>query len=148
MDPLIAHLQRGFDYDLWANLRWLDWIDTMPDSSKAREIMTHIARAQHIWLQRFDRTPVDFDPQTPLQESLQAHTELWRATVLDIPLDQILHWTRLDGSPRQGTLEDVARHVINHGTYHRGHLRGLADAAGFEAFEDTDFARYFDQFPI
>jgi uncharacterized damage-inducible protein DinB len=145
VSSLVPHLQRGFDYDLWANRRWLEWIDALPDPAHARTIMEHIGRAQHIWLSRFGRAEGDFLAEN-LSGTLARQCEIWKATVAELPLNDIYHWKRLDGLDKQGTLEDVARHVINHGTYHRGHLRGLADAAGFEGFEDTDFARYFDQF--
>ena len=145
MEVLIAHLQRGFDYDLWANRRWLEWIDALPDPAHARSIMEHMGRAQHIWLSRLGRVTGEFAPER-LEDAFAQQAEIWKTTLADIPLDQRFHWKRMDGAERDGVLEDIARHVINHGTYHRGHLRGLADAAGFDGFEDTDFARYFDQF--
>ena len=36
----------------------------------------------------------------------------------------------------------MAHHVLNHGTYHRGHLRGLAYAEGWDDFHDTDYSAW------
>jgi uncharacterized damage-inducible protein DinB len=41
------------------------------------------------------------------------------------------------------TIGEIAHHVINHGTYHRGHLRGLCDAAEFTEFPDTDLIKFY-----
>jgi uncharacterized damage-inducible protein DinB len=145
VDALTTHLIRGFDYDLWANERWLAVIDQLPDPDHARDIMKHVALAQHVWLSRLGRVDREFPADRPLEETLARQTELWKSTLAAVPLGLLFNWTRLrDGVARQGTLEDIARHVINHGTYHRGHLRGLADAAGFNDFEDTDFALFFE----
>ncbi len=38
-------------------------------------------------------------------------------------------------------VSEITEHVINHGTYHRGHLRGLAEAEGI-SFPDTDLIVY------
>lgn len=50
---------------------------------------------------------------------------------------------QLEKKHSEHMLSEVAHHVFNHGTYHRGHLRGLADAAGFEDFPETDLIRFY-----
>ncbi|MFX6823282.1 DinB family protein [Acinetobacter baumannii] len=50
-----------------------------------------------------------------------------------------LTFKRFNGEEVTSTVESIVLHVANHGTYHRGELRGLCRAAGWEDFPETDF---------
>lgn len=138
-------LREGFEYDLWANLMWLETLPRFQNATRAEEVMSHIHFAQELWLDRILDSVGDIEtyrhfPNTA--ESFAATTDKWMAWLVDADLEQVREFTRLDGSTFTFSLANVARHMINHGTYHRGHLRGLAQAEGWEEFEDTDFARW------
>lgn len=139
MNQISGHLMRGFDYDLWANLRWLSWTDQMPDPARARHILTHMCDCQQWWLSRVGRAEGELPDEVDLEFTLRRLNEDWKAAALAIPPDQIFKWEA------EGTFEDIARHVLHHGTFHRGHLRGLAEAGGFTQFDDTDFGDYFER---
>lgn len=69
--------------------------------------------------------------------------QVWRLFLDDADLDQEVAYVNMAGQHYVNTVEQIALHVINHGTYHRGHLRGLAESEGLDDFNDTDLILYF-----
>ncbi|MBL8060633.1 MAG: hypothetical protein JNK63_07975 [Chthonomonas sp.] len=129
------------DYDRWANQKWLAALDGMPDPAVAKQIFAHILVAQHKWL----AVVLSEEEVAPLEDDL----ELAIARLFDAWRDVILHGDpnafvshERDGQSYFYMLSEVAHHMFNHGTYHRGHLRGLADAEGFEDFPETDMIKF------
>lgn len=132
------------DYDLWANQIWLRTLETMPDPKKARKIFRHILNCQHGWL----AVVLGIEEVEPLSDDFPAEVDrlfaAWRDVITNGDPNAFASYQRGDTTHFQ-MVSEIAHHVFNHGTYHRGHLRGLADAAGFEGFEDTDFIKYVRQ---
>lgn len=134
---------QGFEYDLWANRQWIRAIGSFKDLTRAHTILEHILRAQSIWLERCGR-PVDLPGEnTDLSTVFAASSRSWIAFIEDANLDEVVHYNNLQGVPYQETVGKIALHVINHGTYHRGHLRGIAMSEGNEKFPETDMIAYF-----
>lgn len=131
-------LQEGFDYDLWANQRWLGAIPELPFGPRAKEILTHSLRAQNIWLERC----ISEEEVKPLSDNLSEEAvrlcEAWKELIRICDPGAFVSYTNSRGESFFNTIEHIARHVINHGTYHRGQLRGLAEAAGTDGFPETD----------
>jgi uncharacterized damage-inducible protein DinB len=123
-------LLTGFDYDLWANGRWAEALGRFRDPERARAIFEHIAAAQQRWLAR-----CGVESTAELADLYAA----WRDYILTVDLELAIEYRTLDGQPYTNRVHEIARHVINHGTYHRGHLRGLAEAEGLTDFPETDF---------
>lgn len=146
---LREHLAEGFDYDQWANRRWADALPLFSDDSRAREVMQHIYFAQRIWLLRSCEWLGTEAPDLPEEWSLENMERVgseYKKLLGSADLEQVHNWTRMrDGLARSNTLGQIVRHVINHGTYHRGHLRGLAEAEGISDFPDTDYIFYLDE---
>src|SRR6185503_7940306 len=119
-----------FKYDLWANKLWLDTLLKFPDPGRPDEVMTHILAAQWRWLDRCNRafdlgftsTAKTEAPSVTLAEQLN---EVWLGILDIVPPDRSVSYQNSDGDDVSVPFGDVARHVVNHGTYHRGHLRGL-----------------------
>lgn len=138
----------AFDYDVWANKRWLNRIGTMPDPQRATEVFEHILTAQRVWLERCGVA-------IELQKSDQATAAIldqiaggWRYFLERTDLNELITYQNYAGQTFRNTVSEIALHVINHGTYHRGHLRGLADQGKGAEFEDTDLILFFrDGFP-
>ena len=130
------------EYDLWANKRWLAALASMPDPAVAEQIFAHILVAQHKWL----GVVLSEEEAKPLTENYEAQMlrlfEAWRDVLQHGDPNAFVSRER-DGEVHFHMLSEVAHHVFNHGTYHRGHLRGLADAAGFEDFPETDLIRFY-----
>lgn len=132
-------LSEGFDYDLWSNRQWVAALGGFKSLLRAQQLLEHILNSQRVWLERC-RVEV-FPPaeNITLMELFAHYSGAWQMNVGDRPLDEPISYLNLAGESFVNTIEQIARHVINHGTYHRGQLRGLAEQDGFTGFPETDF---------
>ena len=135
-------LADGFRYDLWANLKWADALQRFQDRERAELVLRHVLNAQHVWLTR--SLSAEEVPNLPedLSEGFQVMKTAWIEVLRISDPEAFVSYTTFKGEPYFDTAEQIARHVVNHGTYHRGHLRGLAQAEGWEDFEETDLIRW------
>ncbi len=140
---LRASLQEGFDYDLWANRKWLEALPNLPFEAQARRTLDHIVGAQHIWLTRCLSEEEAGQRLSDLAQDLEAKHAGWTELLRTCDPGAFVSYTTLSGDSWFNTVEQIARHVVNHGTYHRGQLRGLAEAAEFMDFPETDLIRFF-----
>lgn len=135
-------LIEGFRYDAWANRAWLPVLLSFRDPERAEAIFRHILLAQRIWLVR----TLSEEEAPPMPESLgdaiEALHRAWLHLLDTCDPGAFVSYTTMAGEPYFNTVEQIARHVVNHGTYHRGELRGLAKAEGFDGFPETDLIRY------
>lgn len=136
-------LIEGFEYDLWANRKWLSVLPTFAEPDHAKEVFAHILRAQHIWLTRVVSEEEVAEPSEDLEEALESLHHRWVDLLRTCDPGAFVSYTNLSGQAFFNTVEQIARHVVNHGTYHRGQLRGLMDAQKSEGFEETDLIRYY-----
>ena len=102
------------------------------------DILLHIVKAQVIWLTRIEGTPM----WEPTLEEFPLHLDRsigrWKRFLLGADLGAEISYTTSQGQHFDNKVSEIVRHVINHGTYHRGHLRGLAEERGVE-FPETDY---------
>ncbi|MFI5387189.1 MAG: DinB family protein [Fimbriimonadales bacterium] len=144
-NPSIAEMLRlGLEYDLWANMRWYNALRMMKDQEQGSPVLQHILTTQRTWLERCGE-PVTSIPRAATIAAFEAASAAWLKLVTSQPLDKMIDYQDHRGRPHQRQLGEIAWHVINHGTFHRGHLRGLAHAEGFEEFADTDLIIFFDE---
>lgn len=138
---LQTHLKQGFEYDLWANLQWIEVLPRFTSSGRAHAVLDHILGAQRIWLERVGGVV----PSPDLERGDRARSSAaeWTRIVSLPDPGRVIAYHNLSGVPFSNTFEHIALHVINHGTYHRGHLRGLADAEGLTDFPETDLIRFY-----
>jgi uncharacterized damage-inducible protein DinB len=61
--------------------------------------------------------------------------------LLGADLQRVVSYISLQGVAYNNSVSEIVRQVINHGTYHRGQLRGIAGERGIE-FPETDFIAY------
>lgn len=135
-------LQFAFDYDAWANRIWAQRIGDFRNPERATQIFQHMINAQRIWIERCG-AQVEFDKHDEhLANVAENMAQAWRMVLDATDLDEDVAYKNLRGEPFVNTVAEIALHVINHGTYHRGHLRGLAEAEGLE-FSDTDLILFF-----
>lgn len=122
------------EYDRWANQRWAGPAEQLG----RQDILLHVLQAQIIWLSRLEGTV----PWTATWESfsmeLDRSLRSWQRFLFDADLSHVVSYETSAGVPYENTVVEIARQVLNHGTYHRGHLRGLAEAASIE-FPETDY---------
>ena len=138
-------LLTGFDYDLWANERWLNALPKFKDQARAEDALQHVWLAQVAWYSRIHG--IDSDPfevhkdRKADSEVLRASHNDWKSFLQSADLDRTFVVPRGDREYRF-CVADIAHHVLNHGTYHRGHLRGLAQAEGWDDFQETDYTAW------
>ena len=137
-------LIEGFDYDLWANRKWLFALESFDGQMfEASQVLEHILFAQRIWIERCGVQVLEPSENVPLDGLLELYCRAWQAQLMERPLQEPIAYENLAGVPFVNTLEQIARHVINHGTYHRGHLRGLAAKNPEQPFPETDLIGFF-----
>lgn len=134
-------------YDLWANELWMEALLRFPEPQRPDEVMTHILGAQWTWLDRCNGgfglgLALPAKPEAPSQTLARALNGLWLGVLDRVPPERVLAYTNMAGEAMELPFGAVVRHVPNHGTYHRGHLRGLAEAQMVKDFPETDYSRW------
>ena len=141
--PDFPSLARDFDYDLWANRRWLACLFGKQFPEPDTQIFAHILSASQIWLSRLQgESPTKMPEIEPVESELgRIHTG-WQEVLLRTQEDRQITYRRTTGEEFTVWLSDVAHHAANHGTYHRGELRGLCRSRGDDDFPESDFAGF------
>ncbi len=133
-----------FDYDLWANKKWASFCAAHPEHERFAEVLLHILNAQWVWVRRII---IDQKLELSLPEKPTVATEsafvlmssLWNQVEPVVSPTAEIDYNNLAGERFSNSYSEIQRHVVNHGTYHRGHLRGLAEAAGIDTFPESDY---------
>jgi uncharacterized damage-inducible protein DinB len=149
MEAIRKHLLKYLEYDVWATERWLSF---------AKECLTQHHGAQFTveiekWLRHNEgcyRAWVGLiigetiDATDSLEKDFHHRFEQIRDLIKGANLEE----TRVRVSNNtERTIEDMIHHMLNHATYHRGHLRGLAEQAGISDWPETDYS-LFARYPI
>lgn len=141
--PDFLSLARDFDYDLWANRRWLGCLVGKQFPEPDIGVFAHILSAQQIWLTRVHGESPSKMPETKPTESELARLHAgWKEILLNATDDRQVTFRRTTGEECTLWLGDIAHHAANHATYHRGELRGLCRSRGDEDFPETDLAGF------
>lgn len=126
-----------FAYDRWANERWIAFARGR-NWHGGDEVLEHIVQASEVWLARIHREEPADPGKAPLEMRLAACHLRWMQTLREVKPEKVIHYTNLAGQRFESFLGDIAAHVVNHGTYHRGQLRERAEAHGSKDFPETD----------
>ena len=138
------HLLELFAYDLWANTLWIDYLTGRDSTTEEMQQMAHLLGSQRMWVTRVGGvSPTDFVLPEPTIETLQGLNNQWKQVLSNRELDEVIHYKRTTGEALSLELKQIASHVINHGTYHRGVLRGIALLEDRWDFPDTDLAGFY-----
>lgn len=132
-----------FQHDRWANLLWLRWLEEASRPDDYRAVVTHLLGAQETWASRLEGVALAAFPSPELSaESIETLFERSQAIVANRPMGEIITYRRFTGEELQATLVDIALHIVYHGTYHRGELRGLCRKDQITDFPETDHIRF------
>ena len=132
-----------FDYDLWANRQWWTALGRLKDLARAQATLEHILTAQRVWLSRMGVEVSQASENLGIDDVAVFVNRAWKMVVTDSALDQPITYRNLAGFEFTNTVGQIANHVVNHGTYHRGQLRGQAHAEGLESFPETDLIVFY-----
>lgn len=150
-----------FEYNAWANGRTLDAVAPLAAEQFLREMqssfpsirdtLAHILGAEWVWLKRWQgQSPrtllaaAEFPTAESLRERFAAVEAERRATIAgltDDALAGLLEYRDRDGVPVRLPLLASMRHVVNHGTYHRGQITTLLRQLGAKPI-GTDLSTY------
>ena len=129
------------DYDLWANQQWLPILDSTPNPEDARKAYKHLLGCYIGWLSSVSEVPDVDDEGMDFERDTERFNSLWRAEIMARdPLESVI--LNLRSGEVTLPLWHVLHHVMNHATYHRGHLRTLCVAWGVADFPETDSIAY------
>ena len=138
-----AALSEGFRFDAWANALWLDYLNESAAGDPDRAILKHALSASTIWLSRIQGESLTAMPDVEgSHETISKLLGGWLEALSSHLDDPVIYFKRTTGEAMSRTVSEIAIHVVNHGTYHRGELRGLCRARGVDGFPETDRIRY------
>lgn len=131
-----------FAYHWWANDRLITAVANLSDSELDRDLgssfpsvratLGHMLGAERVWLSRWRGEVPREIPNRWGQVAISELRREWadvaagQAAVLesleDGGLHGVLEYRDLAGNPLHALMKDMLRHVVNHGTYHRGQV--------------------------
>lgn len=138
-----------FQYNKWANQKVLGAlcpIDSIPDRSIS--LLSHIAVAEIIWFGRILKKDYEYhDPwelvdRVELPLKLHEFDQKWLDFISqEDDFQQLITYQNMKGDAYSNKLSDIAIHVVNHSTYHRGQIAIDLSENGMEAVS-TDYIFY------
>ncbi len=155
----MTELLKLLDYQRWAISKTLDSVAKLTDEQLHRDLgssfksvfetLVHLHGADRAWLGRIQGqspsrpNPADYPSLEVLREAWEVVFDGWKTTVtkLENP-KQMIHYKSYDGSPFSSSLEEIVKHVVNHGTYHRGQVVAMQRMLGGEAV-GTDLISFY-----
>lgn len=144
MSDRFGDLLEGFAFDCWANTKWWEYLQSATPDEVSLGIFRHMLVGQEVWNQRvIGNTLTDWPQVEPSEENLHRLNQAWVDHLTQRQDDPIIHYHRFDGVAGHLHLSQIARHIIDHGTYHRGELRGLCRNQNIEDFPETGLALYY-----
>ncbi len=126
-------LSQMLQYDAWANRAVLE---AAVEKARVLHLLGHLAQAKRVWLLRLEgqeTSAMDLWPQRPLahwREALPQTDRAWIQRIADESPQRIVEYRNQSGAMFRTPLEEIALHVVNHGTYHRGQLATAVKQAG------------------
>lgn len=139
-----------YDYDRWASARVIGSLRELSEEPYLREMgggwpsiratFVHLAGATWAWSERFagrecarlpsvEEVPALENAIALLRtghDAFEALLPTWTPERLAAPFT----WRNLQGAERTAPFWAIARHVVNHGTYHRGQISSMVKRVG------------------
>lgn len=147
MTALAETLKLHFAYSAWASALLVDAAGQITPDELTRDFKTadhsvlgtlvHIFAGDRMWLARAKgNAPTQFlDPERDmhlhvLERDWPAVYEGWSTLLTSVDPDTLVDYRDLKGNPWQTPLSQIAMHVVNHATHHRGQVSGFLRSMG------------------
>jgi uncharacterized damage-inducible protein DinB len=146
----MTELLELLDYQRWATTKTLDSVAKLSDEQLHRDLgssfnsvfetLVHLFGADRAWLGRLTGqnpsrpNPSEYSSLAALREAWEVVLDGWKTEVTkrENP-KQMIQYKSYDGAPFSSSLEEIVKHVVNHGTYHRGQVAAMQRMLGGEA---------------
>ena len=141
-------------YSGWASRKLLDAALALPEEQQSREFgvshnsligtLEHIFLADRIWFSRVADPRVLKSEETFVTAwpQIQKRWEDWTAALTHQDILRVVDYTDLKGNPHRTPVWQIALHVVNHATLHRGQAMSLLRQLGAAA-PPTDLIFYY-----
>jgi uncharacterized damage-inducible protein DinB len=159
---MLDDLRTLFDYNRWANLRLLDAAEPLSDEELGKILggsfpnlaatLVHLLGAEWVWLRRWlGESPSTFPEAATLKsvkavrsrwDALWAEQQRFLAALDETDMQRPVAYRGFDGKAFELPLHELMRHVVNHGTYHRGQLASQLRQLGHTP-PATDLVRFY-----
>jgi len=159
---MLDEIRELFAYNRWANRRTLDAVSALSEEARNREVggsfgslhktLIHAIGAEWVWLRRWQGTSPLAMPDEWSSVDLQELRRLWSdveaeqaAHLAALTADQVatvVRYRNFAGHEYEAPFVQLARHVVNHATYHRGQVTLLLRQLGSEP-ANTDLVRFY-----
>jgi uncharacterized damage-inducible protein DinB len=149
----------ALEYTRWATDKVLQTVSTLSIEKytkdlgssfpSIRDTLIHTYGADRAWLGRIQgQTPERPNPTD--YPTVAALREVWLEVLSSYPgviqrlgnSEQMIAYKAFDGTAYNNKLSDIIRHVVNHGTYHRGQITSMLRQLG-EKGVSTDLIAYY-----
>lgn len=147
---MLEEIRELYDYNRWANNRFLDATAPLTDEEFTRDLrssfasiqltLDHILAAEWIWLQRWEGVspsdlPADWSLTTyPVLlarwHDVEAQQRRFLDGLTDNALRAVVRYRNMAGIAYANPLWQLLRHVVNHSTYHRGQVATMLRQLG------------------
>ncbi|WP_349730169.1 DinB family protein [Peribacillus frigoritolerans] len=163
---MVNHVENLYNYHVWANQRIIDHLKTLSPEKYQKEmksvfssvskVLSHIYLVDYGWLNILEGQNMS----EAMQSSLQLQEKIEKLPIEDLEMEFHTLSTRfisflksqediekrimLDNpwaSLRETSLSEMIKHVVNHGTYHRGNISAMLHHLG-DSSVMTDYAFY------
>lgn len=125
------HLIELLDYELWANQRVIEALDTLSNPpSRAVAVMGHILSAQHVWFGRITHEYAfvaiweDIPVSWMIETAERQHRQLvgYVSALREADMGESVAYTDSSGVAHQNSLLTILTHMSHHAAYHRGQV--------------------------
>ncbi len=161
MTTRLDEIRDLYAFERWANCRVLEAVGALDPEAYGREVVSsfpsirdtlvHALSAQWVWLRRWKGTSptgmpegwagMAYDDLAAAWASVEAEQGHFVAGLSEADLDRVLSYQDTKGRPSAEPMWRLLRHVVNHGTYHRGQVVTLLRQVG-GAPPSTDMVVY------
>lgn len=143
-----AYFQKLFEHEHWANIKVLEtFLEARQASDRTHEIISHMAAAQTIWIERMNGTPSDikvwsiYDKEA-LKGLFDDNYQALQQIIDREEFDRVVTYTNSRGEQHNSTLSDILTHMALHASYHRGQIVLLIKGQ-VEKLPATDYIFYY-----
>lgn len=133
-----AHLIHMFKFNEWATREIARSVEKYFDDEKIKSLLSHIVAAEHLWLNRVLQNNIYISPWKiySLQECVDESVKLTKKWINllescdEAKLRERIEYINSKGEKFSNNIKDIAIHIVNHSSYHRGQIAQVLKQRG------------------